>query len=188
MIGAEYAGEFGEPAGYLDFARFGPPSRTVTETTARLLAGSARAGPSTVDDLMRHEARAKAAVARLCRTDTDHVVLVPNTSQGLFQAAFAARGEVLVPVSEFPANTVPWARAEEAGLLKPRSMRPPKGHVTADAVAAELTASITLVSVSAVDFRTGYRADLAALRETAGALARSRPAEQGITVSAHPAR
>lgn len=160
--------EFDEPDGYLDFARFGPPSRRVTETTARLLAESARATPSTVDELMRQEARAKAAVARLCRTGPGHVVLVPNTSLGLFQAAFGAGGEVLVSASEFPANTYPWARAEEAGLLKVRRMRPPEGYVTPEALARELTPDTTLVSVSAVDFRTGYRADLAALREIAG--------------------
>jgi selenocysteine lyase/cysteine desulfurase len=168
-ISAGYLVQFDEPAGYLDFARFGPPSHTVLDTTASLLARSTKAGPSTVDELMRQEARAKAAAARLCRSDTDHTVLLPNTSVGLFQAAFnAPGGEVLISAAEFPANTYPWARAEEAGRLEVRRMRPEQGYVTADAVAAELTSKTTLVSVSAVDFRTGYRADLAAIREVIG--------------------
>jgi selenocysteine lyase/cysteine desulfurase len=70
-----------------------------------------------------------------------------------------------VSEAEFPANTYPWARAEEAGRFKLRRFHPEPGYVTAGAVAAELTPEITLVSVSAVDFRTGYRADLAAIRE-----------------------
>jgi selenocysteine lyase/cysteine desulfurase/predicted transcriptional regulator YheO len=168
-ISAGYLVQFDEPAGYLDFARFGPPSHAVLDTTANLLARSTKAGPSTVDELMRQEVRAQAAAARLCGSDTDHTVLLPNTSVGLFQAAFnAPGGEVLVSGAEFPANTYPWARAEEAGRLKVRRMRPRQGYVTADAVAAELTPDITLVSVSAVDFRTGYRADLAAIREVVG--------------------
>ncbi|GAB2966363.1 aminotransferase class V-fold PLP-dependent enzyme [Amycolatopsis acidiphila] len=168
-ISPRYLLQFDEPAGYLDFARFGPPSHAVLDTTARLLEQSAKAGPSTVDELMRQEVRAKAAVARLCRSDTDHVVLVPNTSQGLFQAAFAMpAGDVLVSGAEFPANTYPWARAEEAGRLRVRRMDPPGCHVTADAVAAGLTGDTTAVSVSVVDFRTGYRADLAAIREVVG--------------------
>ncbi|GAA5163004.1 MULTISPECIES: aminotransferase class V-fold PLP-dependent enzyme [Amycolatopsis] len=167
-ISPRYLLQFDEPAGYLDFARFGPPSHAVLDTTARLTEQAAKAGPSTVDELMRQEVRAKAAVARLCGTDTDHVVLVPNTSQGLFQAAFAASGEVLVSAAEFPANTYPWVRAEQAGRLRVRRMTPPDSYVTPDAVAAELTGETTLVSVSAVDFRTGYRADLAALREVVG--------------------
>ena len=168
-LSAGYLVQFDEPAGYLDFARFGPPSHAVLDTTASLLTQATKSGPSTVDELMRQEVRAKAAAARLCRSDTDHTVLLPNTSVGLFQAAFnAPAGEVLVSGAEFPANTYPWARAEEAGRLKVRRMRPEHGYVTADAIAAELTPDITMVSVSAVDFRTGYRADLAAIRGVVG--------------------
>jgi predicted transcriptional regulator YheO/selenocysteine lyase/cysteine desulfurase len=96
------------------------------------------------------------------------VVLLPNTSLGLFQAAFHAPpgGEVLVSAAEFPANTYPWARAEQAGRLRVRRLG--TSPVTADAVAAALTAETSVVSVSAVDFRTGYRADLAALRDVVG--------------------
>jgi selenocysteine lyase/cysteine desulfurase len=166
-ISPRYLLQFDEPAGYLDFARFGPPSHAVLDTTASLLDSSTKAGPSTVDDLMRQEIRAKAAAARLSGSDTDHTVLLPHTSLGLFQAAFnAPRGEALVSASEFPANTYPWARAEQAGRLTVRRL--PLGNVTADALAAALTPETSLVSVSAVDFRTGYRADLAAIREVVG--------------------
>jgi selenocysteine lyase/cysteine desulfurase/predicted transcriptional regulator YheO len=168
-ISPRYLPQFDEAEGYLDFARFGPPPHAVLDTTARLLERSTKANPSTVDELARQEVRAKAAVARLCGTDTDHVVLLPHTSQGLFQVAFGVQsGEVLVSAAEFPANTYPWARAAETGPLRLRWMHPPAGHVTPDAVAAELSEDTTVVSVSSVDFRTGYRADLAALREVTG--------------------
>lgn len=88
-IPAAYSVQFQEPEGYLDFARFGPPSRAVVEESTRLLERSTLAGPSTVDDLMREEARAEAAVARLCGVGAEHVVLLPNTSTGLFQTALA---------------------------------------------------------------------------------------------------
>jgi selenocysteine lyase/cysteine desulfurase len=161
--------QFGESPGYLDFARVGPPSRAVVARSAALLGEVAAAGKSTVDQLMRCDGRARAAVARLCRATDDRVVLLPHTSQGLFQAAFGVpAGEVLVSAAEFPANTYPWARAEQAGRLTVRRLRAPGARVTPEAVAAVLTASTTAVSVSAVDFRTGYRADLAALREVVG--------------------
>ena len=166
-ISPRYLMQFSEPAGYLDFARFGPPSHAVLDTTARLLERATHAGPATVDELMREEPGAKAAAARLCRSDVDHVVLQPHTSLGLLQAAFnAAGGTVLVSAAEFPANTYPWARAEQAGRLTMRRL--PGGYVTADRIAEALTDEITIVSVSAVDYRTGYRADLAALRDAVG--------------------
>ncbi len=159
--------QFTESPGYLDFARVGPPSRAVVEESATLLARVAAAGASTVDELMLTDARARQAVARLCGADADRVILVPHTSQGLFQAAFSVpAGEVLVSKAEFPANTYPWVRAERAGRLTVRWL--PSGPVTPDVVAAALTADTTAVSVSAVDFRTGYRADLAALRAVVG--------------------
>ncbi|EOD64475.1 aminotransferase class V-fold PLP-dependent enzyme [Amycolatopsis vancoresmycina] len=165
-ISPRYLLQFDEPAGYLDFARFGPPSHAVLDTTAALLDQATTAGPSTVDELMRQEIRAKAAAARLSGSDTDHTVLLPHTSLGLFQAAFHSTGEVLVSASEFPANTYPWARAEQAGRLRVRRLT--SGYVTSERVADALTPEITTVSVSAVDFRTGYRADLAALRDVVG--------------------
>lgn len=167
-LSPRYQLQFSEPEGYLDFARFGPPSHAVLDTTARLLEKATHAGPATVDELMREETRAKAAAARLCRSDIDHIVLLPNTSLGLMQAAFNAPvgSTVLVSGAEFPANTYPWARAEQAGRLTVRQL--PGGFVTADRVAESLTDDISMVSVSAVDFRTGYRADLAALRDVIG--------------------
>jgi selenocysteine lyase/cysteine desulfurase len=162
-----WRGNFTESPGYLDFARVGPPSRAVLRESAALLERVASAGMSTVDDLMACDARARAAVARLCGAAADQVVLLPHTSQGLFQAAFSVpAGEVLVSASEFPANTYPWARAEQAGRLTVRWLRTPR--VTPEVVADALTPDTTAVSVSAVDFRTGYRADLAALRAVVG--------------------
>ena len=164
-IPASYLVQFHEPEGYLDFGRFGPPSHGVVETSTRLLEASAAAGPSTVDDLMRQDVRARAAAARLCRSDTDHVTLLPNTSTGLFQTALGVTGEVVVSAAEFPANTYPWRRANRATV---RWLRPERGWVTPEAVRDALTPDTTAVSVSAVDFRTGYRADLAAIRDVIG--------------------
>jgi selenocysteine lyase/cysteine desulfurase len=161
--------QFHESPGYLDFALLGPPSRAVVEEKAALMDRLAAAGASTVGDLMTWDTRARRAVARLCGAVEDRVVLLPHTSQGLFQTAFGLpAGEVLVSAAEFPANTYPWARAEQAGRVTARWSRPPDGRVTPELVAAELTSDTTAVSVSAVDFRTGYRADLAALRDVVG--------------------
>lgn len=165
-----YAEHFEEPEGYLDFARYGPPSRDVLAATADALGRSARAGRDTVDDLMGAEPRARRAAARLAGTDEDRTVLLPNASTGMFHAAFGLRaGTVLVPGTDFPANHYPWRRSAELGRAVPRWLAPdPRGRITADTVRAALTDDVVAVSVSAVDFRTGQRADLAALREAIG--------------------
>jgi selenocysteine lyase/cysteine desulfurase len=161
-----YAEHFSEPEGYLDFARYGPPSRDVLDAAAAALAASARADHTTVNDLMWAEPRARAAAARLAGTDTAHIALLPNTSTGLFHAAFGIpSGVVLVPSADFPANHYPWRRTAALGRAEPRWL---DARPTPDAVRAALTDDVVAVSLSAVDFRTGYRADLAAIREVIG--------------------
>ncbi|SHK93067.1 aminotransferase class V-fold PLP-dependent enzyme [Actinacidiphila paucisporea] len=163
---ADYASQFEAPEGYLDFARYGPPSRAVLAATADALGRSARADHDTVNDLMRADLRARQAAARLAGTDAEHTVLLPNASTGLFQAAFGVpAGTVLVPAADFPANHYPWRRAAAAGLAVPRWLA---SAPTPEAVRAALTDDVVAVSLSAVDFRTGYRADLAALRDVIG--------------------
>ncbi|MEW2256832.1 aminotransferase class V-fold PLP-dependent enzyme [Streptomyces sp. NPDC047869] len=165
-----YAAHFDTPAGYLDFARFGPPSRDAVAATARAMDEAAQAGHTTVDDLMRAEETARRAAARLAGSDAERTVLLPNASTGLFHAALGVRdGVVLVPRTDFPANHYPWRRTAELGRATPRWLDPEPGEgVTADLVRAALTDDVVAVSVSAVDFRTGFRADLAALREAIG--------------------
>jgi selenocysteine lyase/cysteine desulfurase len=171
-----YAEHFEEPEGYLDFARYGPPSRGVLTAITGALAESARADQHTVNHLMGAETRARAAAARLAGTDPAHTVLLPNASTGLFHAAFGLPGgTVLVPAADFPANHYPWRRSAELGRAVPRWLGAggPGGAaglpgVTADTVRAALTDDVVALSVSAVDFRTGFRADLAGLREVIG--------------------
>ncbi|MEY9849163.1 aminotransferase class V-fold PLP-dependent enzyme [Streptacidiphilus sp. MAP5-3] len=166
-----YGERFSEPTGYLDFGRFGPPSKDVLDITRRLMEQSARAGSDTVDELMQQELRARQAAARLLGgVPVDAVALLPNASTGLFHAAFGLpHGTVLVPAREFPSNAYPWLRAARLGRVQPVSLEPDAfGRITPELIRQALTPETVAVSVSAVDYRTGYRADLAGIREVIG--------------------
>ena len=168
-VGNDYLNEFTESVGYMDFARVGPPSKSVVAATTSAVVLSAQAGPRTVDELMEAEARAVGAASRLSGFAEDHVTLIPNTSTGLFQIAFALTGgDLLVHSQEFPANLYPWMRAEQAGLLKVQTLVSPGDRTTPSAIADSLTPTTSAVTVSAVDFTTGYRADLAGIRSVIG--------------------
>ncbi|MBS1673324.1 MAG: aminotransferase, partial [Actinobacteria bacterium] len=88
----------------------------------------------------------------------------------LQQALAGIDGEVFAAGAEFPSVTITLARAAAAssGRLATRWISPPAARVTPDAVAAALVPAVTALVVSHVDFRSGYRADLAALREVLG--------------------
>ncbi len=158
----------GEP-GYLDWAAFGPPSpavRTEVSADAELLGSGRRSGIELVGD---HRREACELVAELLRTDADQVVLQPSTTHGLMQAIYGLAGGLIVSRAEFPSLTVAATRASEAlGSLQVHWIEPEGGFVTPDAVRSALTDDTRALAVSLVDFRTGYRADLTALREVIG--------------------
>jgi selenocysteine lyase/cysteine desulfurase len=165
-----YAEHFDEPEGYLDFARYGPPSRDVLTATTTALARSTHPDHHTVNNLMEAETTARDSAARLAGAAPDHTVLLPNTSTGLLHAAFGIpTGTVLIPTADFPANHYPWRRTAALGRATPRWLAPDaRGRITADVIRNALTDDVVALAVSAVDFRTGFRADLAALREAIG--------------------
>ena len=166
---ASYQDAFSEAPGYLNFASYGPPSSRVRDRVAHLMqtAGAAETGAGAT--LEGEELRARKAFSRLSGFPLDHVGLTGSTSLGLFQVAFGlSAGTVLVSAGEFPSNTYPWLRTRDVGRARVELIGGPGALVTPDVVARGLTENTVAVSVSAVDFRTGYRADLAGIRDVIG--------------------
>ncbi|MHA7262867.1 aminotransferase class V-fold PLP-dependent enzyme [Arthrobacter sp. TMN-37] len=169
-----YLAQFREDPGYLNFASYGPPSRRVVGEAGRLLELAA-AGADSTTQLHSVDRRAIAAASRLSGFAEHAIDLVPSTSHGLFQLAFGlAGGQVLVAAAEFPANLYPWWRAQDTGRITVRLMGAGSGveadlpAVTPELIRAHLTDAVTAVAVSAVDFRTGFRVDLPAIRDVIG--------------------
>ncbi len=104
------------------------------------------------------------------------VALVPAASAvaGLIAAHLAHRfpqgGNVVVGAEEFTSNLYPWRVLETRGF-EIRMLRFHEGVLSEADIAAAVDGETRLVAVSAVQSATGYRADLARLREAArGAL------------------
>ncbi|GAA3628668.1 hypothetical protein GCM10022200_09020 [Microbacterium awajiense] len=164
-----YIASFDAEPGYLDWAAFGPLSpavRAEAQADIELLGSGRRSGIRLVRDHVRD---AEALVAELVGGDASQVVLQPSTTYGLMQAFYGIAGSVVMGRGEFPSLTVAATRAADAlGSLEVQWIEPEDGFVTVDAVRDALTDETTCVAVSLVDFRTGYVADLAALREAIG--------------------
>ncbi|GAA1958396.1 aminotransferase class V-fold PLP-dependent enzyme [Microbacterium deminutum] len=158
----------GEP-GYLDWAAFGPLSSVVradAHADTELL-GSGRT--SSVDLVSEHLVEACELVAELIGSDAAQVALQPSTTYGLMQAVYGLAGGLMISRAEFPGLTVAATRAADAlGSIEVHWIDPDDGFVTPEAVRGALTDDIRAVAVSLVDFRTGYRADLTALRDVIG--------------------
>ncbi|MET0813042.1 MAG: aminotransferase class V-fold PLP-dependent enzyme [Microbacterium sp.] len=158
----------GEP-GYLNWASFGPLSpavRAEAQADTELL-GSGR--PSSIDLVDAHVAEARELAAELLDAPVDEVVLQPSTTYGVMQAFYGLTGGLMLSRTDFPNLTVAASRAGNAlGSLQLQWLESDDGFVTPDLVREALTDETTALAVSLVDSRTGYRADLAALRDVIG--------------------
>lgn len=166
----DYVDTFDNESGYLNWAAFGPLSPSVREEVfadADLL-GNGR--PSSLSLVWERVGQAQEVVAELLGGDADDVTLQPSSTQGLMHALYGLSGAVIASTAEFPSVSLTLERASTASerALTPRWITPDDGRVTPDAVAEALDDEVTALAVSHVDFRTGYRADLAALREAIG--------------------
>lgn len=164
-----YQASFDLEPGYLNWAAFGPLSPTVREETVAdiELLGSGR--QSSIDHVAASVDRARELVAELVGGRAESVALQPSTTQGLMQAVFGVTGGILLSRNEFPSLPIAATRAEAAlGAVHPEWMEAPAGYVTPEVIADSLTPATRAVALSLVDFRTGYRADLAAIREVIG--------------------
>ncbi|SDH04328.1 aminotransferase class V-fold PLP-dependent enzyme [Microbacterium pygmaeum] len=158
----------GEP-GYLDWAAFGPLSpgvRSEVHADAELLGTGRRAGIELVGE---HILEARELAAELIGATADSVVLQPSTTYGLMHALFGLAGGLMLSRADFPSLTVTAARAADAlGSMDLHWLDPTDGFVTPELVRESLTDDTTAVAVSLVDSRTGFRADLPALRDVIG--------------------
>ncbi|WP_251451491.1 aminotransferase class V-fold PLP-dependent enzyme [Microbacterium sp. Marseille-Q6648] len=164
-----FLASFDAEPGYLDWASFGPLSPSVrAEAGADTeLLGSGRR--SSLDLVGGHVADARELLAGMLDAAPDQVVLQPSTTYGLMHAIYGVAGGLLVSRAEFPSLTVTAQRAADAlGSLQVQWMDPEDGMVTPELVRASLTDDTRALAVSLVDFRTGYRADLTALRDVIG--------------------
>lgn len=166
----DYLASFGGEPGYLNWAAFGPLAPSVREelfADADLL-GSGR--PSSVALVAERIGQAQELIADLLGADAAEVSLQPSSTHGLMQALYGLSGQVIAFTGEFPSVSLTLERAAQAsaGALAARWITPADLRVTPDAVAEVLDDEVTALAVSHVDFRTGYRADLAALREVLG--------------------
>lgn len=164
-----YTASFETEPGYLDWAAYGPlpPAvRAELHADGELLGTGRR---SSIDLVSARATLARELAAGLLGAQLDEVVLAPSTSHGLMQAIYGLSGGLVLGRREFPSLTVTAARAAEArGRIRVQWVDPADEFITVDVIREALTEETTAVAVSLVDFRTGYRADLAGIREAIG--------------------
>jgi selenocysteine lyase/cysteine desulfurase len=111
--------------------------------------------------------------ARLLGADPQDVAFIKNTSEGVGIVAEGVRwrpgDNVVIAQDEYPANVYPWLNLADRGV-EFRRVPSREGRVLLDGLRAALDSRTRLVSLSFVEFATGFRNDLDAV----GTLCRER--------------
>jgi cysteine desulfurase/selenocysteine lyase len=161
------------PRAYLNFAAISPPSTAVLSAVNAGLSLYAASGAAAVGDAISQRNRLKVLLGTLLGAAPDALALVANTTTGVADIAscfpWAANDRVLTFHGEFPANVTPWQTAAAFGVrteLAPLPMRP-DGSTDLEAFDRALETKTRLVAISAVQFQTGWRVDLAGIVEVA---------------------
>ncbi len=109
---------------------------------------------------------ARKDAAALINSSPDEIAFVKNTSHGLSLVAgginWRPDDEIIIADQEFPANVYPWQNLKIQGV-KVITVRSRKGRLLVDDFAKAVTSKTKLLSISSVEYATGFRNDIAAI-------------------------
>lgn len=110
----------------------------------------------------------RAAIAHLIGGAAEDIAFVPNTATGLSLVAagltWQAGDNVVAVAGEYPSNVYPWWGLERVGV-ETRLVERPHLRFGVDELVSAVDARTRVIAVSAVDWQSGFRVDLAALAE-----------------------
>ncbi len=151
---------------YLDSAAMGLLSTRVRDAMTAMVAGHHLLGVASSPDWYADVASVRASIARLVGGRPDGVAFTQNTSTGLAIVAngldWAVGDNVVVPAGEFPSNFYPWLQLRRRGV-EVREVAMVDGAAPVAELARAVDRRTRVVALSAVQYSSGHRYDLAAV-------------------------
>jgi cysteine desulfurase / selenocysteine lyase len=150
---------------YLDHAAIAPLS-TPVRSTMQVFLGRLTEEPFEVAHWERLRSQVRGRVAELLSVGPESITFTKNTTSGLGLVAAGLDwkdGDNIVGVDrEFPANIYPWMGLKRKGV-ELRLYRADHGRIDVKALARLCDRRTRVLAISAVQFWSGFRTDLAAL-------------------------
>jgi cysteine desulfurase/selenocysteine lyase len=151
---------------YLNHAAVAPLSHRVSRAVSSLTEEMSRCGIDAYHRWMEGVGAARRQAARLLGARAHEIAFVTNTSEGLSVIAggldWRAGDRVLVVRPDFPSNIYPWMDLERKGVTVDYVSRR-EGRIQVEDLEKALRSETRLLTVSSVDFLSGYRSDLVAM-------------------------
>lgn len=162
-----------EKYSYLNSAAVSPMPTTAIDAVVSQMQDVAANGSKNYQDWVDTKNRARALLASMLSVRPDQVAFTRNTSDGFATIANGLKwktGDNIVSFAgEFPANFYPWRRIRDEFGVELRLVSEIEGRVDINGLIDAIDSNTRVVSISAVQFASGFRADL----ERIGRAARS---------------
>jgi selenocysteine lyase/cysteine desulfurase len=151
---------------FLNHAAVSPISSRVVKAMASYAKEASRGAITCYGRWVRRVKEVRSLVARLVGAEAEEIAFVGNTSDGLSLVAEGLQwkpgDKVMVSHPDFPTNIYPWMNLRRLGV-EPIFIPRINGSLKVKDVKNALQPGAKMLTVSSVDFRTGFRADLEGL-------------------------
>ena len=154
---------------YMNHAGVAPLSRRVREAMAGFIEDATVNGAVNAEDWAETAEVCRCAAAQLINADPTEIAFMKNTTQGILIAAngidWQEGDNVVTTAVEFPANVYPWWRLEERYGVQTRMVPERDGRISIEDIAAAIDGRTRALTISHVEFASGFRNDIQALGE-----------------------
>lgn len=151
---------------HLNHAGVSPISHRCAQAMNEAIEWNRNLTPENWDRTVKRMQACRASVAKMLNVPPEDVALSRNTTEGINWVANGIDwkpGDKIVSVlGEYPANVYPWMRLNDRGVVF-KMIPPVNSRVPLERIEKELTPDTRLLTISFVEFVTGFRSDLEAL-------------------------
>jgi cysteine desulfurase / selenocysteine lyase len=149
---------------YLNSAAVSPLPTTAIEAVGQQLSDVAAHGSLHYTDWIATKNRARELLAGMMNIPPDQIAFLRNTSDGVASVAngldWKAGDNIVSFAGEFPANFYPWRRIRDEFGVELRLVAEREGRIDLAELMSLIDGHTKVVALSAVQFASGFRADL----------------------------
>jgi selenocysteine lyase/cysteine desulfurase len=150
---------------YMNHAAVSPLSTRVSDAMHAMVEDVTRNGSANYEDWCRTYEQTRRSAARLVNARPHEIAFMRNTSDALSAVANGIDwrdGDSIVSCNvEFPSNIYPWLRLREARGVQMKLAEERGGRIDTDELLSLIDDRTRVVTISWVQFASGYRSDLA---------------------------
>ena len=159
---------------YLNSAAVSPMPKPTVEAIISQLRDVSENGTVNFAEWINTKQRCRELVAEMLKVRAEQIAFVRNTSDGFSTIAnglqWTTSDNIVTFEREFPANFYPWRRIRDAFGVEIRHCPERDGRIDVNEIISLIDANTKLVSISAVQFASGFRADLEKIGRAARAV------------------